>query len=167
MGAVAPGPRAAPPGRGRDSGTHQHADGRGELPTTERVFTPVGHTAGWRYVCALVGQCREAVRPVNSRRPTSRSRFATADPLGRVHESHPGAVRAANGTRAAGALTLPSGGRRTHGLDRVGRSAKLVCGDMRHDCRLAGKHMRRAERLRLTLLLQPWHGHPPLGTETS
>jgi hypothetical protein len=38
--------------------------------------------------------------PVNSRRPTSRSRFATADPLGRVRESHPGAVRAANGTRA-------------------------------------------------------------------
>jgi hypothetical protein len=38
----------------------------------------------------------------------------------------------------AGALTLPSGGRRTHGLDRVGRSTKLVCGDMRHHCRLAG-----------------------------
>jgi hypothetical protein len=49
---------------------------------------------------ALVGQCRQAVTPVNSRRPTSRSRFATADPLGRVRESHPGAVRAANGTRA-------------------------------------------------------------------
>src|SRR5205807_8794366 len=38
----------------------------------------------------------------------------------------------------AGALTLPSQGRRTHGLDRVGRSTKLVCGDMRHHCRLAG-----------------------------
>ena len=38
--------------------------------------------------------------PVNSRRPTSRSRFATADPPGRVRASHPGAVRAANGTRA-------------------------------------------------------------------
>jgi hypothetical protein len=46
-----------------------------------------------------------AVTPVNSRTPTSRSRFATADPLGRVRESHPGAVRAANGTRS---------GRRSH-----------------------------------------------------
>jgi hypothetical protein len=27
--------------------------------------------------------------------------------------------------------------RRTHGLDRVGRSTELVCGDMRHHCRLA------------------------------
>src|ERR1019366_2289775 len=35
----------------------------------------------------------------------------------------------------AGALTLPSGGRRTRGLDSVGRSTKLVCGDMRHHCR--------------------------------
>jgi len=46
-----------------------------------------------------------AVTPVNSRTPTSRSRFATADPPGRVRESHPEAVRAANGTRA---------GRRSH-----------------------------------------------------
>src|SRR5207237_1480906 len=38
----------------------------------------------------------------------------------------------------AGALTLPSRGRRPHGLDRVRRSTKLVCGDMRHHCRLAG-----------------------------
>ena len=37
-----------------------------------------------------------------------------------------------------GALTLPSGGRRTHSLDRVGRSTNLVCGDMCHHCRLAG-----------------------------
>src|SRR5574341_2088120 len=28
--------------------------------------------------------------------------------------------------------------RRTRGLDRVGRSTELVCGDMRHRCRLAG-----------------------------
>jgi hypothetical protein len=27
---------------------------------------------------------------------------------------------------------------RTRGLDRVGRSTELVCGDMRHHCRLAG-----------------------------
>jgi len=33
---------------------------------------------------------------------------------------------------SAGALTLASGGGRTRGLDRVGRSTKLVCGDMRH-----------------------------------
>ncbi len=38
----------------------------------------------------------------------------------------------------AGALALPSVGRRTHGLDRVGRSAELVCGDVRHHRRLAG-----------------------------
>lgn len=38
----------------------------------------------------------------------------------------------------AGALTLLSGGRRTHRLDRVGRSAELLCGDMRDRCRLAG-----------------------------
>jgi hypothetical protein len=38
----------------------------------------------------------------------------------------------------AGAVTLPYEGRRTHGFDRVGRSPKLVRGDMRHDCRLAG-----------------------------
>src|SRR5574341_1832718 len=28
--------------------------------------------------------------------------------------------------------------RRARGLDRVGRSTELVCGDMRHRCRLAG-----------------------------
>jgi hypothetical protein len=28
--------------------------------------------------------------------------------------------------------------RRTRGFDRVGRSTELVCGDMRHRCRLAG-----------------------------
>ena len=38
----------------------------------------------------------------------------------------------------AGALTLASGSRRTRGLDRVGRSTELVCGDMRHHRRLAG-----------------------------
>jgi len=38
----------------------------------------------------------------------------------------------------AGALTIACGGGRTRGLDRVGRSTKLVCGDMRHHCRLAG-----------------------------
>src|SRR5207302_10715828 len=38
--------------------------------------------------------------PVNSQTPTSRSRFATADPPGRGRESHPEVVRAANGTRA-------------------------------------------------------------------
>jgi hypothetical protein len=38
----------------------------------------------------------------------------------------------------AGALTLASRGRRTRGLDRVGRSTELVCGDMRHHRRLAG-----------------------------
>ena len=36
------------------------------------------------------------------------------------------------------ALTLSSGGRRTSGLDRVGRSTELMCGDMRHHRRLAG-----------------------------
>jgi hypothetical protein len=45
------------------------------------------------------------LEPVSSRTPTSRSRFATADRPGRVRESHPGAVRAANGTPA---------GRRSH-----------------------------------------------------
>ena len=53
-----------------------------------------------RWVEALVGQRKQAVTPVSSRTLTSRSRFATADPLGRVRESHRGAVRAANGTRA-------------------------------------------------------------------
>jgi hypothetical protein len=48
----------------------------------------------------FVGHCRQGITPVNSRRPTSRSRFATAHPARRVRESHPGAVRAANGTRA-------------------------------------------------------------------
>src|SRR5438132_7440502 len=38
----------------------------------------------------------------------------------------------------AGVLTLGYGGRRTRGLDRVGRSTELVCGDMRHHRRLAG-----------------------------
>src|SRR5260370_15341389 len=38
----------------------------------------------------------------------------------------------------AGALTLASGGGRTHGLDRVRGSTKLVRGDMRHHGRLAG-----------------------------
>jgi hypothetical protein len=38
----------------------------------------------------------------------------------------------------AGALPLASGGGCTRGLDRVGRSAELVCGDMRHRCGLAG-----------------------------
>jgi arsenate reductase (thioredoxin) len=45
--------------------------------------------------------------PISSRTPTSRSHFAAADPPVQVHESHPGAVRAANGTRA---------GRRAHPL---------------------------------------------------
>ncbi len=67
----------------------------------------------------------------------------------------------------AGALNLASGGRRKRGLDRVGRGTELVGGDVRHHRRLAGKHMRRAERLRSRLLLQPWHGHQPRGTETS
>src|SRR5438477_12378520 len=38
----------------------------------------------------------------------------------------------------SGALTLASGGRRAHGPDRIRRSPKLVCGDMRHHSRLAG-----------------------------
>src|SRR5207302_823841 len=38
----------------------------------------------------------------------------------------------------SGVLTLGSGGRRARGLDRVGRSTELVCGDMRHHRRLAG-----------------------------
>ncbi len=38
----------------------------------------------------------------------------------------------------AGTLTIASGGGRTHGLDRVRRSTKLVRGDMRHHGRLAG-----------------------------
>ncbi len=53
-----------------------------------------------RRVEALVGQCGQAVTPVSSRKPTSRSRFATADPPEQVRESHRGAVRVANGTRA-------------------------------------------------------------------
>ena len=40
----------------------------------------------------------------------------------------------------ADALTLPPGSRRTRGLDRVGRSTKLVRGDMRHHRRLTGLH---------------------------
>ena len=39
---------------------------------------------------------------------------------------------------AAGALTLITGGRRAHGLDRIGRGTELVCGDVRHGCSLAG-----------------------------
>src|SRR5512144_3251287 len=38
----------------------------------------------------------------------------------------------------ASALPLTFRGSRTRGLDRVGRSTKLVCGDMCHRCRLAG-----------------------------
>ena len=38
----------------------------------------------------------------------------------------------------ASALTGASWSRRTRGLDRVGRSTELVCGDVRHRCRLAG-----------------------------
>ena len=37
-----------------------------------------------------------------------------------------------------GAFTLAFGGRGAHGLDRLGRSTKLVCGDMSHHGRLAG-----------------------------
>jgi hypothetical protein len=48
----------------------------------------------------VVGRSRQAVTPVSSRRPTSRCRFATADRQGRGRGSHPGAVRAASGTRA-------------------------------------------------------------------
>src|SRR5438093_13317825 len=38
----------------------------------------------------------------------------------------------------SGALGLTSGGGRTGGLDRVGRSTELVCGDMCHHRGLAG-----------------------------
>ena len=67
----------------------------------------------------------------------------------------------------AGALTLASGGRRTRGLDRVGRSTELVCGDMRHRCRLAGSICGVPERLRSALLPQRWQRQPPRGPETS
>jgi hypothetical protein len=58
----------------------------------------------------------------------------------------------------AGALTLTSGGGRTRGLDRVGSSTELACGDMRHRCSLAGRQMRHAERLRSGVLQQLGHG---------
>src|SRR5512135_113222 len=38
----------------------------------------------------------------------------------------------------AGALSLAPGGGCTRGFDRISRSTELVCGDMRHRCRLAG-----------------------------
>ena len=50
---------------------------------------------------ALVGQCRHALRPISSRTPTSRCRFATADHPGPARGSRQGAGRAAIGTRAA------------------------------------------------------------------
>ena len=68
----------------------------GRSPTTARHRTT--RPGPW-----VPGDAR--FEPVSSRTRTSRSRFATADPPGRVRESHPGAVRAANGTR---------GGRRSH-----------------------------------------------------
>ena len=40
------------------------------------------------------------------------------------------------------ALTIASGGGRTRGLDRVGGSTELVCGDVRHRCGLAGSERR-------------------------
>ena len=46
------------------------------------------------------GSANKPSTPVNNRTSTSKSRFATAHPPGRVRESHPGAVPAANGTRA-------------------------------------------------------------------
>ena len=102
-----------------------------------------------------------------SRTPTSRSRFATADLPGRVRESHPGAVRAANGTRA---------GRRSHPRIRRPPHARPVARRPQHRAhaqRHAGplppgrQHMPHAERLRSTVLPQPWHGHPPRAIETS
>ncbi len=50
---------------------------------------------------ALVGQRRHALRPISSRTPTSRCRFATADHPGPARGSRQGAGRAAIGTRAA------------------------------------------------------------------
>ena len=65
----------------------------------------IGRRAPERHARDDGNRTRAAGTPVSSRTPTSRSRFATADRPGRVRESHPGAVRAANGTRA---------GRRSH-----------------------------------------------------
>jgi hypothetical protein len=47
---------------------------------------------------ALVGQCQHALRPISSRTPTSRCRFATADHPGPARGSRQGAGRAAIGT---------------------------------------------------------------------
>jgi len=87
---------------------------------------------------STLGIAGKPSRPVNNRRRTSRSRFATADPLRRVRESHPGAGRAANGTRTCRRAHPPVRRPPHEGLDRVGRSTKLVCGDMRHHGCLAG-----------------------------
>ena len=77
--------------------------------------------------------------PVNSRRPTSKSRFATAGPPGRGRELHPGAVLAANGTPTWRRYHPPvPGPPPASGLDGVGRRTKLVRGHMRHHGGLAG-----------------------------
>ena len=86
-----------------------------------------------------VGPCRWSAREsVSSRTPTSRSRFATADRPGRARGSLPAAVRVASDTRAGRRSHRRFRGRRTGGFDRVGRGTELVCGDVRHRCRLAG-----------------------------
>ena len=76
--------------------------------------------------------------PINSRIPTSRCRFATADRPGQDRESHPAAGRAASGTRAGRYLALAFRRGRARGLDRVGCSAELVRGDVRDRRGLTG-----------------------------
>ena len=67
----------------------------------------------------------------------------------------------------AGALALPTRGRRTRGLDRVGRGTKLVGRDMRHHRRLAGGKCGMPSGSAQLLAPRPWRGHPPPGTATS
>ena len=80
----------------------------------------------------------QAGTPVSPRRPTSRSRFSTADRPGRVSGSHPELFALPSALEPTAAICLRCTGRRTHGFDRVGRSTQLVSGNVRHNRRLAG-----------------------------
>jgi len=87
------------------------APGRGHVPQERQQQPNVWRVSGAhslrdesssrRPLDALGGQCRHVLRPISSRTPTSRCRFATADHPGPARGSRQGAGRAASGTRAA------------------------------------------------------------------
>jgi len=95
--------RTAPP-QGQVVGRVARAHQQQQQPNVLRVSGAHAlrdESSSRRPLDALVGQCRHALRPISSRTPTSRCRFATADHPGPARGSRQGAGRAAIGTRAA------------------------------------------------------------------